>query len=205
MALTVKRPERTVVVSLDGSLTARWEQLHRQVEDKLAERESLEKALKGQPVDDGPNRRSPERQRVAALGAEIVELSKELGEVSEQAAAASATFTLRGLPRDVWDGLVTRHPARPALEDGTLPDRHFPFHTVQIVAAALREPGTIAGVALADGTEEPFTSADWPAFETQMTASQFDDFREAVITLNAGENTVPFFRASASIRASGRS
>lgn len=205
MALTVKRPERTVVVCLDGSLTAQWEGIRRQVEEKLEQGKLLAQRIKRQQDDSGPNRKSPDQKKLEALDKEVAELSRDAERISVAAADANVTFTLRALPRHAWDALVAEHPARPEADDGTSPDRGFPFHIHDAVAAALRQDGCISSVTHADGTEEPFAAADWPAFEEQLTAAQFTDFQEAVISLNVGANDVPFFRASAPTRSSGKS
>lgn len=175
MALSVKRAERLVEVCLDGPLLAEWEAVDREYKAARAEQ-----------------RASRDKRMNDPLAKRVDELMDKARELSAAAREQSVTFRVRALPRVEWDLLVTKHPARK--EDK---DRGLPFNVQGITDAALSTEGAIVSVTHPDGTDEPFTHADWEAFSADLSSSQHDDFQAAVVNLNAGANEVPFLPASA--------
>ncbi|MGJ9405260.1 hypothetical protein ACHABQ_02910 [Nesterenkonia aurantiaca] len=175
MALNVKRPERLVDVCLDGTLLAEWEATDKEY---IAARKE-QKMRRDVRMNDPLTRR-------------VEDLREKARELSVKARAETVTFRLRALPRSVWDGLVTKHPARSKERDGG-----FPFNMATITDAAMSAEGTIVAVEHPDGTEEPFTHEDWATFAEDLSSAQHEDFYVAVIGLNAGANEVPFLPESA--------
>lgn len=183
MALKVKRAERLVEVALDGALVAEWEATD--AEYKVARAEQ---------------RASRDKRMNDPLAARVTELREKAQELSAKAREDRVTFRLRALPRDVWDELVTQHPPRSQEKDGNMP-----FNIAKITDAAMSTKGTIVSVTRPDGTEEEFTHEDWADFSQDLSNAQHEDFYFAVISLNAGDNEVPFLPASAPITDSDKS
>lgn len=175
MALNVKRAERLVEVSLDGTLVAEWE--------------ATDEAYKAARAEQ---RASRDKRMNDPLSTRVEELRDKARELSAQAREDRVTFRLRALPRDAWDELVTKNPARSQEKDGGLP-----FNISAITDAAMSTDGTIVAVKHSDGTEEEFTHEDWADFAKDLSNAQHEDFYIAVISLNAGANEVPFLPASA--------
>jgi hypothetical protein len=174
MGLTIKRAERDVAVCLDGTLVAQYEALDR--ESKQVQMDA----------NADPRLNSPHTKRLEDIKAEIADLA-------EKQRQETVTFTLRALPRDVWEQLVSEHPAR---EDNDT-DEQYGFNTDTLYSAALAytdpsrpEVRTIVKVADHDGKSVEFTPADWPTFAADLSTSQQNDFVVQVAVLNVGENTV---------------
>jgi len=205
VALNIKRAERPVKVCLDGALTAEWELNRQKVQDASEEYKRVQRLAVERPADDRLNRqRTPAEKRKAELDKELSALADHAQELSTAAEEATVTFRIQALPRHVWDELVSAHPPRPAGADGTSPDEGFPFDTQAVADAALATPGVIVSVTRHDGTAEDFAAGDWPAFAAELSREQHDEFRTAVVIVNAGSNEVPFFRASGKTDASAK-
>jgi|SRR5690625_1761517 len=174
MALSVKRAERLVEVLLDGTLLAEWEATDEAYKEARAEQ-----------------RASRDKRMNDPLSKRVIELREKAQELSAKAREDRVTFRLRALPRTVWDELVTQHPPKDKETKG------LPFDVPGITEAAMSTEGTIVEVTRPDGTEEEFTHEDWAEFAQDLSKAQYEDFQVAVVTLNAGDNEVPFLPASA--------
>ncbi|MGP9490050.1 hypothetical protein ACT3R5_15970 [Glutamicibacter sp. AOP5-A2-7] len=171
MALTVKRPEQVVSLCLDGGLVAEHDRL--QVE--------IEEAGKKYTAD----------RRLTSVNP-VVELNRKLADLYERQKAETVHFTLRGLRRDVWDGLKTANPAR---KDNVL-DERYGYDVDAIVDAAMSTEGTIAGVVDADGEPVEFTHEEWAGLSADFTRGQWASFQVPVLELNGSVPSIPFSHAA---------
>ena len=160
----VKRPTRTVSVCLDGDLTAEYEL----AKAKLA---AEQKASKSD----------------TRLNSPASQWEKKHAELFAAQQEQTLTFTLRGLPRNVWDALKNDHPAR---KDNDLDDQ-FGFDTSMVFEKAMLAEGTIDSVMQGSEPVE-FTVEDWAGISDDLTDGQWGDFASALIELNAGRQSVPF-------------
>ena len=175
MGLTIKRAERDVSVCLDGTLVAQYEALDRESKQVQVD------------MKNDPRLNSPHKKRFDEIKSEIVDLA-------EKQAQETVIFTLRALPRDVWEQLVSEHPKRE--DDET--DEQYGFNTDTLYNAALSysdasrpDVRTIVKVTDHEGKNVEFNPADWDAFAADLSTSQQADFVVQVAVLNVGENTVP--------------
>lgn len=155
--LSIKRPTKGVELCLDLSTRIEWEQ---------AEAE-LVAARKDATVD----------QRMA--GNPTQGLAKKITELEAAMAAATVVFRLEGLPRREWSQLKTEHPPRKG-EDGdkALGVNEATFFDPAIVAS-------ITGVTGPDGEDMEWDPESWVGLADEMTNQQYEDFKIAVLTLNA--------------------
>lgn len=167
MKLTVKRPETTVDLCMDGELFARYEQ--QEADLKQARQEGL------------ADRR---------LNGPIATKARELVETIRQMRAESVTFTLRGMPRKEWAKLLAENPPR----DDNPNDKQYGANIDGLMAAAI--PACIVGVTK-DGEPVDFDPAtDWDALADDMTDAQYDEFVLKTQSVNRGRQEVPFSQAA---------
>lgn len=171
MALTVKRPEQVVSLCLDGGLVAEHDRLQ----------EKIEEAGKKATADRRLSTANP-----------VIELNRKLGELYEAQKAASVHFTLRGLRRDVWDGLKTANPMR----DDSIVDERYGYNVDAIIDAAMSTEGTIASVVDAEGKPVEFSHEDWVRFSADLTRGQWASFQVPVLELNGSVPSIPFSHAA---------
>ena len=160
----IKRPTRTVSLCLDGDLTAEYEL----AKAKLAAEQAASK---------GDTRLNSPASQWEKKHAELFAAQQE----------QTLVFTLRGLPRHVWDALKNDHPAR----EGEELDEQFGFDTSKVFDQAMLADGTIASVEQG-GEPVEFTVEDWSSIADDLTDGQWGDFASALIELNAGRQSVPF-------------
>jgi hypothetical protein len=172
MALSIKRPERTVTVCLDGSLVAEYERENAKLEDA---------------------------QKRVLLDERMVDPTKGLAQkvigLHEQARKSSVDFVIRGLKRGDWQKFVDAHPARKDNEQ----DDTYGFNTETLFDAVLssEDPASIVAVTKTEtGEAEEFAPTDWAAFADDLTNNQYMQFQLAVLAVNNGKNDVPFSRAA---------
>lgn len=181
MVLTVKRPEQSVSICLDGSLVSESDRLHVELED----------ANKKVATDRRMTTASP-----------VVKLNLRIAELFEKQKAETVHFTLRGLRRDVWDGLKSSNPPR---KDNPV-DERYGYDVDAIVDAAMSTEGTIAGVVDAENKPVEFSHEDWNEFSADLTRGQWSAFQVPVMELNGSVPSVPFSRAAyKAMRDSGES
>lgn len=173
MALKIIRAERQVPVLLDGNLLAEWQAVDAAYKDALAKQKA---AAKDRRINDPASKR-------------VNDLLKQARQISAKAREQTVTFRISALPRHVWDNIVSGYPDSSA-------DSPLPYNTKKVTDAAMSTEGTIVSVERPDGTKEEFTHKDWEQFSADLSDSQHDDFRVAVINLNAGLNEVPFLPES---------
>lgn len=160
----IKRPTRTVSVCLDGDLTAEYEKV-------LAE---LQEARRAKIAD-------------ARLNSPINRLEKRQGELYAEQEESTLVFTLRGLPRHVWDQLKTDNPPR---KDNDL-DEQYGFDSEKLFDAAMKAEGSVVEVTQGGKVVE-FTPENWDEISGDLTDGQWGDFVEALSLLNSGKQFVPF-------------
>lgn len=171
MALTVKRPEQSVSICLDGSLVAESDRLHAELED----------ANKKVTTDRRMTTASP-----------VVKLNLRIAELFEKQKSETVHFTLRGLRRNVWDELKAANPPR---KDNPV-DERYGYDVDAIVDAAMSTEGTVAGVENAEGEPVEFSHEDWLKFSADLTRGQWSSFQVPVMELNGSVPSVPFSRAA---------
>lgn len=172
MSLTIKRPERTVTVCLDGTITTEHERLSLELEEK-----------RKQKILD-PRLNDPTR-----------ELAQRIVALEEKAKKSSVDFLIRGLKRADWQKFVDAHPER---EDNDVDDT-YGFNTSTLFDAVLssEDPASIVAVTKTEGGKaEKFSPADWVEFADQLTDAQYAQFQMAVIGANKGKTDVPFSLAA---------
>jgi len=172
MALSITRPERTVTVCLDGSITTEHERLSAQLEEK-----------RKQKILD-PRLNDPTR-----------ELAQRIVALEERARNASVDFLIRGLKRSDWQKFVDAHPERKDNEA----DETYGFNTDTLFDAVLssEDPASIVAVTKTEGGKaEKFSPADWAEFADQLTDAQYTKFQVAVLGANKGLQDLPFSLAA---------
>ena len=163
MKLTVKRPETTVELCLDGELFAEYEQLEADL------KQARQQALADKRMND------------PAVG-----MARQLVEVIERMRAESVTFTLRGMPRKDWAKLIAENPPR----DDNPADKQYGANIEAMMAAAI--PASIVAVEK-DGVPVEFDPAkDWAPLADEMTDAQYDEFALKTQSVNRGRQEVPF-------------
>lgn len=160
----IKRPTRTVSVCLDGDLTAEYEL----TKAKLADEQKASKSD-------------------ARLNSPASQWEKKHAELFAAQQEQTLVFTLRGLPRHVWDELKTEHPVR----KGNDLDEQFGFDTSEVFEKAMITDGTIDAVSQG-GEPVEFTIKDWASISNDLTDGQWGDFVTALTALNEGSQAVPF-------------
>lgn len=176
MSIKIKRPEKVVPLCLDADLRAAWEA-------KVAELDQVKKV---------PAERLTGNAEATRLAGEVQGIEREmLGQV--------VRFRLRGLPRNVWAGLVTAHPVR----DGNTGDRQFGVNTETFFDAVMgySEGGvsTVVEVTQDDGPVEFDAGTEWLPLAEDMTNGQYAGFVDALVEINRAAVSVPFSRAAASL------
>ncbi|WP_353707604.1 hypothetical protein ABRQ22_17235 [Cellulosimicrobium sp. ES-005] len=168
MALTIRRPEKTVPLCLDAALQADWEQAE----------EDLRRAQQ-EPGDD----------RLVG-NAKASSLARRVRELESKMLADTVHFRLRALSRSEWAKFVAKHPPREGddLDKAQGINREAFFEDVI--------PESIIAVTRADTPEDFDPGDDWGPLADEMTDRQYSDFAQAVFLLNRGEVSVPFSRAA---------
>jgi hypothetical protein len=168
MKLSIKRPETTVDLCLDGSLHAEW---------RKAQLE-LERVQKQNAGDDRLN--TPARA-----------IAERIESIQEAMRAEVVTFTVRALPRNEWSGLVESNPPR---EGNKLDAEIYGFNLAAVMGAAI--PACIVKAEQHGEPLEFNPNADWDALADDMTDAQYEDFMQAVLQVNRGRQDVPFSYAA---------
>lgn len=164
MSITLKRAQTTVELCTDLSLAAEHERANKRLSEAAAVK------------DDREN--SP----VAAIAREITELEGRMAE-------STIVFTLAALPRKRYAEIVAAHPPR----EGEEVDEAFGLNVSTGIDAILVEPGVLVSVAeKVTGAAVEFSAEDWPALADEMSNSQWEQFAQAVVTLNQGRVSAPF-------------
>lgn len=178
MKLSIKRPEKTVDLCLDGSLRAEWERA-------TSELERINKENVGDARLNSPARAVAER--IVAL--------------EEGMKASLVTFTIRGMRRADWEHLTSTNPPR---EGDDNDKKLYGFNLAAVMARAI--PESIVAVYQGDEKLDFDPDVDWPPLADDMTDSQYDEFMVAVLQVNRGRSEVPFsFAASREMRSSEQS
>jgi hypothetical protein len=175
MKLTVKRPETTVELCLDGSLYGEWRTAQ-------AELERLNKEKLG---DDRLN--SP----IKAKAEQIKKLEQAMKD-------QTVTFTLRGMRRADWEHLTTANPPR----DGDERDEKlYGFNLSAVMERAI--PESIVAVQQGEEKIDFDPDTEWADLADNMTDAQYEDFIVGVLQVNRGRVELPFsFAASREIQTS---
>lgn len=167
--LTIKRPERVVLLCLDASLQAEWEQ---------AEQDMID-ARKGAQGD-----------RLTG-NSEATVLAEAVRAIEEQMLAQQVKFRLRALPRSDWARLLAENPADPTNAD----DVQFGGNKAAFFDAVI--PESIVAVEDHEGVAVDFDpQTDWTPLADEMTDRQYAEFVEVVFALNRGSVSVPFSQAA---------
>ena len=167
MKLTIKRPETTYDLCLDGELFAEFQE---------AENE-LKEARKMALAD-------------SRLNSPVKEIAKRIVALQEQMKAETVTFTLRGLPRKDWARMVAENPPR----EGNAVDKGYGANMDALMVEAI--PACIVEVKK-DGEVIDFDpTKDWDALAEEMTDAQYDDFAVKTVSVNRGRQEVPFSQAA---------
>ncbi|MGO1562116.1 MAG: hypothetical protein ACTHW7_09840 [Actinomycetaceae bacterium] len=171
MSITIKRPERDVNLCLDLSIQADWEAADRELQK---------------------HRKRGSEKMVDDRGTELVQQVRDL---EAQMHAASVTFRLRALPRNVWAQHVAENPLG---DKPTEEDKRFGADSASFFADIL--PLSIVSVTDADGEKVEFDPAtEFDPLIEQMTDAQYNQFANAAFILNRGSVDVPFSRAASAI------
>lgn len=165
----ISLPERTVDLCLDGQAQAEWEAAEASLAD--ARKSSVQDArMAGSPAVD--------------------EAARRVRAVEESMAESVLTFRLRALRRADWAATLIKHPP-----SGDSPaDQRFGAAREGFFAEAI--PASIVAVAQAGEEIEFDVETDWPDLADSMTDHQYNQFAEAVLSLNRAEVTVPFSAAA---------
>lgn len=167
MKLTVKRPETTYDLCLDGELFGEFQK----ADAELKEARKMEMA--------DPRLNSPAK-----------DIAKRIMALQEQMKSETVTFTLRGLPRKDWARMVAENPPR----EGHAGDKSFGANIDALMLEAI--PKCIVEVKK-DGEVLDFDPAkDWDSLAEEMTDAQYDDFATKAIVVNRGRHEVPFSQAA---------
>lgn len=177
MALKVKRFERLVSVCLDGSALADLQTAN------------LETVRLAREVGHAKG----DEAKVAELTALLDAASDRGRDASARAQAETVVFRLRALPGHVWDSLTEAHPAK---EDEGISGIDA-YRDALDAALSYTNPEhpewrSVVEVRRHDESLEDFAPSDWEGFAADLAAEQVVDFHDAVLTLNAGNNSVPF-------------
>lgn len=170
MALSIKRPERTVDLCLDASVQADWEQ---------AERDLVEA------------RQRPSQSLVG--NTDVTRLAEKIRGLEEAMRESVVHFRLRALPRSEWAAILARHPAG----DDEM-DKRFGADRASFFEEVI--PASIVGVTDNEGESVKFDpTKEWGDLADNMTDRQYSDFVDAALILNRGEVNTPFSPAASRI------
>lgn len=167
MKLSIKRPETTLELCMDGELFSQYEEMEADL--KQARQEAL----------------ADKRMNDPAIG-----MARQLVEVIKQMRAESATFTLRGMARKNWTKLVAENPAR----DGNQLDKTYGYNLDAVMEAAI--PACIVAVEKNGEPVEFDPAKDWGGLANEMTDSQYEMFVLKTLGVNRGRQEVPFSQAA---------